>query len=127
MLMEGRVRWDELVLNVPLMSKARPRSMAGRSVPYMPPAYKKWKKEVRAQMAEWWVDEPLELVYLVRMTFKGPQRQDLDNLLGAVLDAGNNLIWKDDRVSVISRLVGEHQKAKTTEQQIVLKLIYPDK
>ena len=31
-------------------------------------------------MAEWWVDEPLELVYLVRMTFKGPQRQDLDNL-----------------------------------------------
>ena len=29
------------------------------------------EKEVRAQMAEWWVDEPLELVYLVRMTFKG--------------------------------------------------------
>ena len=71
MLMEGPVRTNELVLNVPLMSKARPRSMAGRSVPYMPPAYKKWKKEVRAQMAEWWVDEPLELVYLVRMTFKG--------------------------------------------------------
>ena len=44
MLMEGPVQTNELVLNVPLMSKARPRSMAGRSVPYMPPAYKKWKK-----------------------------------------------------------------------------------
>ena len=77
------------------------------------------------QMAEWWVDEPLELVYLVRMTSKGPQRQDLDNLRrGAGRREQPDL--KDDRVSVISRLVGEHQKAKTTEQQ-TFKLIYPDK
>ena len=126
MLMEGPVRTNELVLNVPLMSRPAPDQW--RAVPFLHAAgIQEMEKEVRAQMAEWWVDEPLELVYLVRMTFKGPQRQDLDNLLGAVLDAGNDLIWKDDRVSVISRLVGEHQKAKTTEQQIVLKLIYPDK
>ena len=37
-------------------------------------------------MAEWWVDEPLELVPGPD-DVQRPQRQDLDNLLGAVLDA----------------------------------------
>lgn len=115
---------SELTLHVPLMSKARPRSFRGQTVPYMPPAYKKWKAAVRAQLAEWWVAEPLEEVLSIRMDFQGPARSDLDNLLGAVLDCGNELVWKDDRVSVIKSIVGTHEKAKESDQQIKLTLWY---
>ena len=123
MLMEGPVQTSELVLNVPLMSKARPRS-CGRSF-LMPPAYKKWKKEVRAQMAEWWVDEPLELVYLVRMTSKARARISTICSGPSLMRGTPDL---EGRPGVGDQPIGwEHQKAKTTEQQIVLKLIYPDK
>ncbi len=113
-----------ITLNVPLMSKARPRSFSGQKVPYMPAKYKKWKAEVRAQLAEWWTDPPLEEVQIVAIKFMGPARADLDNLMGAVLDCGNKLIWDDDRVSIISRLYGEFKKTKESNSQIQLKIWY---
>ncbi len=113
-----------LVLRVPLMSKARPRSFSGQKVPYMPKAYKDWKANVRAQMAEWWTDEPLELVNVLCLRFHGPCRADLDNLMGAVLDCGNKLIWKDDRVSVIGKIVAQHHRAKAEESSIELRIWY---
>lgn len=113
-----------ITLHVPLMSKARPRSFSGQKVPYMPAAYKKWKADVRAQLAEWWVDPPLETVNVLSLRFSGPARADLDNLMGAILDCGNQLVWRDDRVSVISRLVGEHKKAKQKDSTIEIRLWY---
>lgn len=113
-----------ITLHVPLMSKARPRSFSGQKVPYMPAAYKKWKADVRAQLAEWWVDPPLETVNVLSLRFAGPARADLDNLMGAILDCGNQLVWRDDRVSVISRLVGEHKKAKAEESTIEIRIWY---
>jgi Holliday junction resolvase RusA-like endonuclease len=90
----------------------------------MPAKYKKWKAEVRAQLAEWWTEPPLEKVEIVTLKFKGPARADLDNLMGAILDTGNDLIWKDDRVSIISKLYGEFEKAKEADSQIELKIWY---
>ena len=113
-----------ITLHVPLTSKARPRSFSGQKVPYMPAKYKKWKAEVRAQLAEWWTEPPLEKVEIVTLKFKGPARADLDNLMGAILDTGNDLIWKDDRVSIISKLYGEFEKAKEADSQIELKIWY---
>lgn len=113
-----------ITLHVPLMSKARPRSFSGQKVPYMPAAYKKWKADVRAQLAEWWVDPPLETVNVLSLRFAGPARADLDNLMGAILDCGNQLVWRDDRVSVISKLVGEHKKAKQKDSTIEIRLWY---
>ena len=113
-----------ITLHVPLMSKARPRSFSGQKVPYMPAAYKKWKADVRAQLAEWWVDPPLETVNVLSLRFAGPARADLDNLMGAILDCGNQLVWRDDRVSVISRLIGEHKKAKAEESTIEIRIWY---
>ena len=113
-----------ITLHVPLTSKARPRSFSGQKVPYMPAKYKKWKAEVRAQLAEWWTEPPLEKVEIVTLKFKGPARADLDNLMGAILDTGNDLIWKDDRVSIISKLYGEFEKAKEADSQIELKVWY---
>ena len=113
-----------ITLHVPLTSKARPRSFSGQKVPYMPAKYKKWKAEVRAQLAEWWTEPPLEKVKIVTLKFKGPARADLDNLMGAILDTGNGLIWKDDRLSIISKLYGEFEKAKEADSQIELKVWY---
>ncbi len=113
-----------ITLHLPLTSKARPRSFSGQKVPYMPAKYKKWKAEVRAQLAEWWTEPPLEKVKIVTLKFKGPARGDLDNLMGAILDTGNGLIWKDDRLSIISKLYGEFEKAKEADSQIELKVWY---
>lgn len=117
-----KMRRVRITLHVPLTSKARPRSFSGQKVPYMPAKYKKWKAEVRAQLAEWWTDPPLDRVEMVILKFRGPARADLDNLMGAILDAGNQLIWKDDRVSVISKLYGQFEKAKEADSQIELTL-----
>lgn len=113
-----------ITVRLPLMSKARPRSFSGQKVPYMPAAYKKWKAEMRAQLAEWWTDPPLEVVHVLSFRFTGPARADLDNLIGAVLDCGNKLIWVDDRVSVISKLTGQHIKAKEKDSSIELRIWY---
>ena len=110
--------------HVPLMSKARPRSFSGQKVPYMPSEYKRWKAAVRAQLAEWWVDPPLETVNVLSLRFAGPARADLDNLMGAVLDCGNQLVWRDDRVSVISKLIGQHKKAKQKDSTIEIRIWY---
>jgi len=53
-----------------------------------------------------------------------PARADLDNLMGAILDCGNQLVWRDDRVSVISKIVGEHKKAKEKDSTIEIRIWY---
>lgn len=111
-------------IRVPLMSKARPRTAPGSSRPYMPKAYMDWKANVRAILGEWWTVPPLEAVNCLVLVFKGPARGDLDNLAGAVLDAGNALIWKDDRVGVMPTLALRWSKAAKNNQSIYMKVIW---
>ena len=113
----------EFNFHIPLKPKARPRSVDGKQ-PYMPADYKRWVKEMRAQMAEHWTDKPLNTVNVLWCKFYGPARSDLDNLLGAVMDAGNGLIWRDDRVSIIARVEAEWEKAKIADQCIQTKVFY---
>jgi Holliday junction resolvase RusA-like endonuclease len=111
-------------LNVPLMSKARPRSPRGGGRPYMPPAYMKWKATVRALLAEWWCEPPLQQVSCLVLTFRGPARGDLDNLAGAVLDSGNGLVWADDRVNVLPAMALRFTRAPKDKQSIYMKVIW---
>lgn len=111
-------------LRVPLMSKARPRSPRGGGRPYMPKAYMQWKATVRAILGEWWTIPPLAEVRCLCLTFRGPARGDLDNLAGAVLDAGNGLLWTDDRVGVMPCLALRWTKASRDNQSIYLKVIW---
>ena len=113
-------------LRVPLMSKARPRSPRGGGRPYMPPAYMKWKATVRALLAEWWTDPPLEQINVLVLSFRGPARGDLDNLAGAVLDSGNDLVWADDRVGVVPSMALRFTRAPKAEQSIYLKVVWDD-
>jgi len=113
------------LFTIPLMSKARPRSIPGQVRPYMPAKYKAWLKNMRSRMAEWWVEPPLTEVSVVYMKLSGPARGDLDNLAGAVLDAGTGLIWSDDRVNVIRSLAVGWEKAPIKEQSIHLSIHWP--
>ena len=97
----------------------------GQSRPYMPAEYKAWMKNARAQLAEQWVDEPLTYVRWMGVTFYGPRRGDIDNLLGGLLDAGNSLIWADDRVSNIDNVHIRHVRASAKDAHIKVHLIYP--
>lgn len=115
----------DYLFEINLMSKARPRSIPGQIRPYMPVNYKVWMKDMRSRMAEWWVNPPLDEVSVIFMKFKGPARGDLDNLAGAVLDAGSGLIWADDRVSVVRALTLSWEKAPTKEQTIFLSIHWP--
>lgn len=120
------MRTADFELRVRLMSKARPRTPKRGGRPYMPPAYMEWKATVRAMLAEWWTLPPLPEVRCLCLTFRGPARGDLDNLAGAVLDAGNGLIWTDDRVGVMPVMALRWAKAKEHDQSIYLKVIWND-
>lgn len=121
-----RLKQAEFLFRVPLMSKARPRSLPGVSRPYMPPAYMKWKASLRGQMGEWWTLPPLTKVNALVITFHGPARGDLDNMAGAVLDAGNGLIWADDRVGILPTLALRWKKTKPDESSIYMKLFWEE-
>ena len=112
----------EFSFNIPLKTKQRPRFAARNA--YMDKPYKVWIQEMRALMAEHWTAPPLETVNVLWVQFHGPARGDLDNLLGAVMDAGNGLIWRDDRVSIIARVEAEWKHATTKQQSIQMKVFY---
>lgn len=92
----------------------------------MPTAYKQWKSNLRGLMGEWWTMPPLESVNALVFTFSGPARGDLDNLAGAVLDAGNGLIWVDDRVLVVPAIAARWKRAKKAESSIFMKIFWEE-
>ena len=98
-------------LNMPLMSKARPRFGQGRS--YLPAKYREWKDAARECLKRIWETNELETLtqFEIHVEAHGPGRFDNDNLIGALLDSGIPDkksgwagAWKDDRVTVIPYL-----------------------
>jgi hypothetical protein len=117
------LRTSTFDLLVPLQPKARPR-FSGHA--YQDSRYREWMKTARAVLGEWWTVPPLgkgEIV-VVSLTFRGPGTSDLDNLIGAILDAGKGIVWTDDRVTVIHRLEASFEKAPRINQSIKLSLLW---
>ena len=114
----------DFVLPVPLQPKARPRF--GNGMAYKDSRYKAWTSNVRSILREWWTAPPLEKgrVVALHLTFCGPGTSDLDNLAGAVMDAGNGIVWVDDRVTVLQRIEAEWQQQPKNNQSIYLKVIW---
>tara|TARA_Y100001972_G_C7527776_1_gene266065 strand:+ start:60 stop:419 length:360 start_codon:yes stop_codon:yes gene_type:complete len=117
------VKSQEFTFFVPLMSKKRPRIVFGKKA-YMPKAYMEWRKNLAALMKEQWTEEPLEKVLDIQFGFVGPARSDADNLIGAVFDTGNGIIWKDDRVKILPKGSWTWKKAKQKDSFIHLKVFY---
>lgn len=95
-------------LDLPLMSKARPRFGKGRS--YLPAPYREWKNKARRLLRLFWEANDLETLeqFELHVEAHGPGRCDADNLIGSILDAGlpdkkTGFVgcWRDDRVTVI--------------------------
>jgi Holliday junction resolvase RusA-like endonuclease len=120
------LRTADFVLPVPLQPKARPRFANG--VAYTDRKYRAWTENVQAILSEWWTIPPLKKgqVVALHLTFAGPGTSDLDNLAGAVMDAGNGIVWVDDRVTVLQRIESEWKQSPTNKQFIHLKVIWND-
>ena len=105
-------------------SKARPRSFRGQARPYTDRVYKDWLKDARMHLSEWWVEPPLEHVQMMDVHFYGPARGDLDNRVGAVCDAMNGIVIKDDNVNVLPRMRLAFTKAKAKDARIYIRLLW---
>ena len=117
----------DLSLPIRPISKARPRSYMGQSRPYTDKVYKEWLGQCRALMGEWWTAPPLAHINCLICHFYGPARGDLDNRLGSLLDAGNGLIWTDDKVTVIGSIAMRWTHASPKEASIYMKIIWDEK
>ena len=78
--------------------KARPRVTANGT--FMPGGYQDWRNEtrfamVRAMQGRAPLAVPLSVTIQQASARRG--RGDIDNMAGGILDAGNGVIWQDDR------------------------------
>lgn len=117
------VQCREIWLPFRPISKARPR-FSGHA--YTDKVYAQWKGDVRAFLAEWWTDPPLDRLNVLVAHFYGPAKGDLDNRVGSLLDAGNGVLFSDDAVSVIPALVLKHHKTSAQEARIYLMLVWEE-
>ena len=99
---------------MPLFSKARPR-VTSRGV-FMPKEYRVKQKEMLRQVKEQWGDrEPLEGPLRLTILLEGEGRGDIDNIIGALFDTVNKVLWVDDRVNIISSVSVSWKKAPKAE------------
>lgn len=117
----------KFILDLPLTSKARPRFGQGRS--YLPAKYRAWKDEARTQLRRIWEVNSYPTLdnFSLNLDMYGNGRGDIDNYLGAFLDAGLPDkktgwagAWRDDRVTVVSRICIAWHRSKTQYWQAVL-------
>ncbi len=120
------IRTQQIHLPMRPISKPRPRAFMGQRRPYNDPVYKQWIKQAKAHMSEFWTHEPLEKLKILYVVFRGPARGDLDNRLGAVMDAGNGIIWKDDKVTVIPSIDMKWLKTSEKEARIFMQVTWED-
>lgn len=110
----------EIVVNMPLFSKARPR--VTKNGVFMPAAYTSKRKEMVRQLKEQWGFPPLEGPLRLELRIKGEGRADADNIIGALMDAANGLLWVDDRVSIIPEIEVQWEKAPKAESQWLISI-----
>lgn len=114
----------ELTVNMCLFSKARPR--VTKNGVFMPAAYTSKRKEMVRQLKEQWESPPLEGPLRLELRIKGEGRADADNIIGALMDAANGLLWVDDRVSIIPEIEVQWEKAPKAESQWLISIYLLD-
>ena len=110
----------ELVVSMPLFSKARPRVTARWT--FMPKEYKQKQAEMVRQIKEQWDGPPLEGPLRLEIDLRGEGRGDADNMIGALMDAANKLLWVDDRVSIIPEIQVRWEKAPKAQSRWLIRI-----
>lgn len=104
-----------LDIQMPLFSKARPR--LGASGAFMPKAYRDKQRRMRLLIKDQWKRDPLEGPLRLSIECWGEGRVDADNMIGALMDAANGILWFDDRVSIIPQISVTWHKAPKAESR----------
>jgi len=126
-----------LRIEIPPGAFKRPRFASGRA--YKDPKYRKYSKVLSDALWLQWRRPPLDCPVMLDCLFvtkrpknlmSNPERRalhtappDLDNFLKAVLDSGNGVVWKDDRLIVGFSAV-KLRAAAGEEPHIVLEVIW---
>lgn len=114
-----------LQVDMPLHSKARPR-MTRSGHAYMAQSYRDAQAEMQKQLRVQWTGGPLAVPVALYLDLYGEARQDIDNVIGFLLDAAGPsknhpaLLWEDDRVSVIPVVAARWTKAKKAESKWII-------
>lgn len=116
-----------LMAEMPIHSKARPRlTRSGHA--YMPQAYREAQAQMRSILIEQWDRPALQGPIALYIKVYGEGRGDADNIAGFLMDAAGpaknvpGLLWEDDRVSVISTLIVEWEKAKKADSKWIMQI-----
>ena len=104
-----------------LFSKARPRVTTRGA--FMPVAYRNNQKELLAKIKEQYDGPPLEGPLRIELELYGEGRADIDNIVGALFDTANKVLWTDDRVSIIPELSVSWTKCKKEESMWIVRII----
>ena len=104
-----------------LFSKARPRVTTRGA--FMPVAYRNNQKELLAKIKEQYDGPPLEGPLRIELELHGEGRADIDNIVGALFDTANKVLWTDDRVSIIPELSVSWTKCKKEESMWIVRII----
>ena len=104
-----------------LFSKARPRVTTRGA--FMPVAYRNNQKELLAKIKEQYDGPPLEGPLRIELDLYGEGRADIDNIVGALFDTANKVLWTDDRVSIIPELSVSWTKCKKEESMWIVRII----
>lgn len=105
---------------MPLFSKARPRM--GPNGAFMPYDYKEKQRKMRILLREQWKLEPLKGPIRLDIDCYGEGRVDADNMIGALMDAANGILWTDDRVNIIPEITVKWTKAKKANSVWLIKI-----
>jgi len=89
----------------------------------MPVAYRKNQKELLEKIREQYDGPPLEGPLRVEMELYGEGRADIDNVVGALFDTANKVLWTDDRISIIPELSVRWTKCKKEQSMWIIRII----
>jgi len=107
----GNLPWSITVNGNPI-PKGRPQFYMGRAV--TPEATRNYEALVRSAAAICWQGDPTTEPVRVELRFwRGDKRRcDIDNLIKAVLDALNGVVWEDDEQIIELLAYKNHNKSR---------------
>ena len=92
----------------------------------MPIEYKRKQEAMREEVLNQYDLPPMTGPIRLEVDVKGEGRGDADNIIGALLDTCNGVLWVDDRVSVIPEIQIRWQKAPKNESQWIVRIYLID-
>ena len=92
----------------------------------MPVEYTRKRREMVGQIKAQYVGLPLEGPLRLELEIQGEGRADADNIIGALMDAANGLLWVDDRVSIIPQIEVSWRKAPKAESRWLIRICDAD-